>query len=137
MKFNQLNEVSNHIAEIIKNGGSRHIFFIEGEMGAGKTTLVSQILSKFDKKIASSSPTFTIINHYADNIFHIDLYRIEKKSDLEFLGLREILTEPNIVFVEWPNMISDELENIARPYTKIKIEKISDTERTFGFERIE
>lgn len=136
MKYESLESVSKFLSTQISGEQGRHIFLMDGEMGAGKTTLVSKILQNIDKSISTTSPTFTIINQYTENIFHIDLYRIESESDLQFLGLHEILTGKNIVFVEWSSLMGSDFEKIARPYMKIKINKISENEREFILENI-
>ena len=110
--------MAKQIADSIKGGG-RHVFLLYGEMGAGKTTLVSQVMKLHNKKIHVQSPTFAIINQYTDNIFHIDLYRIENPEYLENLNLREILEGENIVFIEWPCRLSDELLEVAKPYKEV------------------
>ncbi|MCL2570456.1 MAG: tRNA (adenosine(37)-N6)-threonylcarbamoyltransferase complex ATPase subunit type 1 TsaE [Firmicutes bacterium] len=106
------------IASKIKRGG-RQIYFLDGEMGAGKTTLVSMVLKLTHPKIHVQSPTFTIINQYEPNIFHIDLYRIQDSSALEHLDIEDILSGNNIAFVEWYSHLTPELINRARPYTTI------------------
>jgi len=133
--FNDLKEIANELAFRIKNGG-RHVFFLDGEMGAGKTTLVSSVLSKYDTAIKVTSPTFTIINQYMEDIFHIDLYRLENADDFSHLGLGEILGNDNIVFIEWCSMMGQKFEELARPYTHIKIDKISEEKREFTLSEI-
>ena len=72
---------------------------LNGQMGAGKTTFVRHLLAPLG--IAAHSPTFTIINQYADNIYHLDLYRLDNETEFAHLGLEDILTRGNIVFIEW------------------------------------
>ena len=71
---------------------------LNGEMGAGKTTLVSQIMKYIDKRVHVSSPTYAIINKYSENIYHADLYRARDN-----IGLEDLLIDGNYVFIEWPN----------------------------------
>ena len=72
-------------------------------MGAGKTHYVKQEIKKLLGRDIASSPTFSIINQYADNIFHADLYRIGDQSELENIGFFEILRDPkNTFYIEWP-----------------------------------
>lgn len=79
-----------------------------GDMGAGKTTLVSAVMKYINKNIAVSSPTYTIINKYSDNIYHADLYRLlQNETDINAAitntGLYDLLDSPNTVFIEWAN----------------------------------
>ncbi|MDR0384018.1 MAG: tRNA (adenosine(37)-N6)-threonylcarbamoyltransferase complex ATPase subunit type 1 TsaE [Christensenellaceae bacterium] len=91
-----------------KNNGG--VVLLYGEMGAGKTTLVSNIIKYMDKKIKVTSPTFPIINKYADNIYHCDLYRVD---DFESIGLYDILEDKNnMVFIEWPKNL--EVKNAVK-----------------------
>jgi tRNA threonylcarbamoyl adenosine modification protein YjeE len=77
------------------------VVLLHGEMGAGKTTFVRDVLKKIVKNTTVTSPTFTIINQYAENIFHADLYRIKDKTELENTDFFEILYGDNVFFIEW------------------------------------
>ena len=84
------------------------IFLFFGEMGSGKTTLISSIASILGVQDANS-PTFSIINTYlGDNmqtIYHVDCYRIENENEVENIGLLEIINDKNLCFIEWPQNI--------------------------------
>ncbi len=95
------------------NGG---IVLLSGPMGAGKTTLVGEIVHILCPTALTSSPTFTIINQYAENIFHADLYRLWENDTvaattdvskinqiMESTGLLDLCVAGNYVFIEWPN----------------------------------
>ena len=76
-QLNQLRDVSNDVKKNI----NKNIVLISGEMGAGKTTLIKEILKSMNVIDNVSSPTFSIINEYntikGDLIYHMDLYRIK------------------------------------------------------------
>jgi len=75
-------------------------------MGAGKTHYVKSLYP------CATSPTFTIINQYAENVFHADLYRIKDFSELGNTDFFEILEGDNIFFIEWPyNNVPKEIYN--------------------------
>ena len=79
---------------------------LSGDLGTGKTTLVKEVLNYLGIENFINSPTFTLIEPYEINdlkIFHIDLYRVEKISELSVIGLEEYLQEANSInFIEWP-----------------------------------
>ena len=80
------------------------VIFLEGELGAGKTTLVRGILRGFGWAGTVKSPTYTILEPYElpqQNLYHLDLYRLADAEELEYLGLRELLGE-GLLFFEWP-----------------------------------
>ena len=79
---------------------------LSGDLGTGKTTLVKEVLNYLGIENFINSPTFTLIEPYEIDdlkIFHIDLYRVEKISELSAIGLEEYLQEANSInFIEWP-----------------------------------
>jgi tRNA threonylcarbamoyl adenosine modification protein YjeE len=76
---------------------------LSGELGAGKTTFVRAAVRARHGEDQSSSPTFTFWHRYAGEppIDHLDLYRIERESELEELGLEEAFDGCSIAFIEW------------------------------------
>lgn len=82
---------------------------LQGEMGAGKTTLVAAIAEKLGVVDTVSSPTFTLINEYAlangSTLYHIDAYRLESESEAIEIGLEDYLYDEPICFIEWPERI--------------------------------
>ena len=81
------------------------IVLLFGDLGAGKTTLTQGICHGLglDKGEYIRSPTFTLVNSYLGNIpiNHIDLYRLDSFSEVEALGLEEILFSNSVSIVEW------------------------------------
>ncbi len=86
---------------------SAHVVLLRGDLGAGKTTLVKGIAEGFGAAEADdvTSPTFTLIHEYHGpdrDVFHIDLYRLEKPGELDSLGLEDLmLEERNMLLIEW------------------------------------
>jgi tRNA threonylcarbamoyladenosine biosynthesis protein TsaE len=76
-----------------------------GELGSGKTCFVRGMAEGLDVDSAAwiRSPTFTLINEYLGRmpVFHIDLYRIGSREELEGLNLREYLYSEGVSVVEW------------------------------------
>lgn len=90
--------------------GKGDIVCLYGTLGSGKTTFVQGLAQGLGIKRRIVSPTFIIVRNYRitnydlrfKNFYHIDLYRIENKEDVEGLALEEILNDiQNIVVVEW------------------------------------
>ncbi|MCC6369257.1 MAG: tRNA (adenosine(37)-N6)-threonylcarbamoyltransferase complex ATPase subunit type 1 TsaE [Bryobacterales bacterium] len=84
----------------------RALVFLQGDLGAGKTTLVKGIAKGLGAAMPEevSSPTFTLIHEYGDPVrmYHIDLYRLDSPRQLATLGLDEIFEREAVVVVEWP-----------------------------------
>ena len=75
---------------------------LEGDLGAGKTTFVKGLGKTFsihDDQV--SSPTFTLVNEYGA-LVHVDLYHLEKSSEVAALALEEYVQPGKILLVEWP-----------------------------------
>lgn len=86
------------------------VFTFSGSLGAGKTTLVQNLLRSCGVTSYITSPTFTYVNVYNNNIsqtfYHFDLYRIHSVEEFIDLGFYEYLYEPNSwSFIEWPEVI--------------------------------
>jgi tRNA threonylcarbamoyladenosine biosynthesis protein TsaE len=85
---------------------------IEGELGAGKTTLVSGVLAAAGVRGPVRSPTYTLIEPYdaaGRSIYHLDLYRLTDPAELEPLGVRDLLTGKSILLIEWPSRAGSRL----------------------------
>lgn len=83
------------------------VVLLRGDLGAGKTTLAKGIAEGFGAAEADdvTSPTFTLIHEYHGpdkDVYHIDLYRLEKPGEVESLGLDDLmLGERNVLLIEW------------------------------------
>lgn len=79
------------------------VVLLIGNLGAGKTTLTKGIVEGLGAAAADavSSPTFTLIHQYGDDVFHIDLYRLDTEGEVETLGLHELFNNGRVVLLEW------------------------------------
>lgn len=103
--------------KLAKKLQANSIITLSGELGVGKTTLVSYLLKELiNKKENFTSPTFNIVHEYYSSkrdckIFHMDLYRIKSQMELYEIGLHDILNS-GIVLMEWPEIASEILQII-------------------------
>lgn len=86
------------------------IIFLEGELGAGKTSLVRACLRALGVEGPIKSPTYTLLEPYETmgqgtvglKIAHLDLYRLLEPEELDYIGGRDLPVSYQLVFVEWP-----------------------------------
>ena len=81
------------------------VIFLQGELGAGKTTVSRGILRGLGYRGIVASPTYTLLELYdltVHRVAHFDLYRITTAKDLEGIGFRDYLDGQTICLIEWP-----------------------------------
>lgn len=133
-------ELAKKLAREIKPGD---ILAIYGPLGAGKTTFIQGLAAGLGYTGRVFSPTFIFVRPYKivnskqrtansekrqiKTLYHIDLYRIERPTDLKTVGVEEFLTDKGAVSaIEWPGKIEDSLPERT---IKIKIETLGENKR--------
>jgi len=122
--------------EIFDCGKDLPIWLFKGEMGAGKTTLISEICSFMGVQDTVSSPTFSLVNEYLSpdygTIFHFDFYRINHLEEALDIGIDEYLESGNYCFIEWPEKVA---ELLPEQYFLIDIRIQNDQHRTIDLQK--
>lgn len=87
----------------------------DGEMGAGKTTLIKALCASFGVNEAVSSPTYALVNEYQTSagrrIYHFDLYRLNDPLEALSFGIEEYFADDALSFIEWPERLGAFLPN--------------------------
>lgn len=81
------------------------VLYLEGDLGAGKTTTARALLHALGVQGAVRSPTYTLVERYdtpQGEVAHLDLYRIADPEELEYLALDELAARARLWLVEWP-----------------------------------
>jgi tRNA threonylcarbamoyladenosine biosynthesis protein TsaE len=121
---NETLELAKRLAESFQG---QEVVFLTGELGAGKTVFAKGVASGLGLEDVNQvcSPSFTLVNIYQAKypIYHIDLYRLRKNSEIEDLGWEDYL-DRGVIIVEWAEKLKMELDAI-----RISIEVLNDETR--------
>jgi tRNA threonylcarbamoyladenosine biosynthesis protein TsaE len=106
------------------------LILLTGNLGAGKTTLTKGMVAGLGVAAVDevSSPTYTVIHEYGSDVYHIDLYRLERPEEVALLGLDEMFDRGAVMLVEWGEAYKRVLPS-ATP-VEILIERDADDGRT-------
>ena len=106
------------------------IWLFEGEMGAGKTTLIQAICAAMGVTDPVTSPSYNLINEYRDQAdrvyYHFDFYRLTQLQEALDIGCEEYFDSGNICLIEWPGLVRSILPD---DYFTIEIEVQPDHSR--------
>ena len=134
IKIDSLSELSDVAREIIESLQGRTVVLVRGEMGAGKTTLISRIVEELGAEDNVTSPTFAIVNQYEGTecrIYHFDFYRIERLEEAYDFGYEEYFYSGDLCLVEWPEKIEPLLPEDAM---QVMIRVVDEDSRIFEIE---
>src|SRR5678815_4974401 len=119
------------LAKLVTGG---EIIGLRGELGTGKTTFVRGFCEGIEvsQKAWIRSPSFTLINEYQGRlpVYHIDLYRVEGRAQLEGLNLREYLYSDGVSLIEWfEHLAADDVEE----FLEVRIAYVDSARRKLTF----
>lgn len=127
--------------QIIASLDSEHVVALYGDLGAGKTTFSQGIGKALGIERHLQSPTFTIVKVYSipshsqfETLQHVDLYRLEKESEMKAIGLDELIDDPkSLVLIEWADKLGTSL-----PKNRIDVflEYVDESKRKLVVKRI-
>ena len=130
VSFDELENFAKQFWEYVKD---KKLFAFHGEMGAGKTTIISALCHSRGTTDVTGSPTFSIINEYAyleygeaKKIFHIDLYRLKDEEEVMQAGVEDCIDSGCVCMIEWPEKAPGLFDNET---VHVFIEPVSATER--------
>lgn len=123
----KLEEIPQAVQQIIAILGDQRIILLNGNLGAGKTTITQQIVKALGHTGSTSSPTYSLVNEYEGidgPIYHMDLYRLKDLDEAYDIGIEDYLFSGNYCFIEWPELIMDMIE--GEDYIRLSIEEIEN-----------
>ncbi len=124
-----LDEIGPTAEKIVRQNPSKIILF-NGEMGAGKTTLIKAISKYLGVKDTTGSPTFSLVNEYEAEhgklIYHFDVYRLKNEAEAYDMGIDEYLYSGEWCFIEWAEKIPG---LIPQEHSVITIKSLPDGKR--------
>lgn len=109
------------------------LILLQGDLGTGKTVFARGVARGLGvaSDIPITSPTFTLMNHYAArlDLYHFDLYRLSDPDELIELGFDECAFGSGVTLVEWPEKLGDD----DLPGLWVKLQRLDDEQRKIEF----
>jgi tRNA threonylcarbamoyladenosine biosynthesis protein TsaE len=125
---------------LLTAAGDCRVLTFEGDLGAGKTTLVKAICAELGVEEAVTSPTYALANEYGyldegghhHLVYHLDLYRLTHLEEALAIGIEEYLSSGEYCLIEWPDLIETLLPN---GYGRVSMEIGDEGQRKIVFLR--
>ncbi len=126
----QTRRVGMRLGALLQRGD---VVCLDGDLGAGKTTLVQGLAAGWGSTDAVSSPTFVLVNIYrradAERLAHLDAYRLDSPMDAEALDLDALLADGPLV-VEWAQKI---IPSLPEEHLLLKMDYVQEEHRSMKF----
>ena len=126
LEINSAQEMQKLGASLGKIAKPGSLLLLNGDLGAGKTTMTQGLARSLGIRRPAKSPTFTIVREYREGrlpLFHMDMYRLEN-DDLASIDLNGYLNEQGIVVIEWPEIIMNDLPD---DYLQLTLKRVDDS----------
>jgi tRNA threonylcarbamoyladenosine biosynthesis protein TsaE len=115
------------VASLARRGD---LILLVGELGVGKTAFVQGFARELGVTSPVTSPTFTLVHRYEGKhvLHHVDVYRLERLSEVTDLGLPEMLDE-GITVIEWGDAVRPAL---PADFLEVRLSYVDDTDPTYS-----
>lgn len=134
----ELKDIENAVEVVKEAAAEEKVWVFQGDMGAGKTTLIKALAKNFQVTDQVSSPTFGIVNHYENQsgeiFYHFDFYRMDDPTEALDIGIEEYFYSGNYCWLEWAEKIAAFL---PEKFFLIRISSDSETKRSLKLQHIE
>lgn len=132
IEIKDIEDLPRAAAALLEAIGERRIVALRGKMGAGKTTLVGEMMRQLKMDDEASSPTFAIANEYhssetGQTVYHFDFYRLDSSAEAYDIGIEDYWDSGNLCLMEWTENIEDILPDDT---LFVDIEEQADGNRT-------
>lgn len=132
----RLDQIQEAARQVIAAAGSSKIWVFQGQMGAGKTTLIKALAAEMGVKDQVSSPTFGIVNEYetpsGSKIYHFDFYRLDDPTEALDIGIEEYFYDGEFCWIEWAEKIAQFLPD---DFLLIRINPESELNRSITIQQ--
>lgn len=122
---NSIDSLKDIVIDLLELLNDHQVVVLEGQMGAGKTTFVQQVLKAMGIEELDGSPTYSLINQYESpfygTVYHLDLFRLNSLEEIFDIGIEELLDQKCICLIEWPEKMIELLpDNTIWVYLRVE-----------------
>ncbi len=127
----EIEDINDIASKMVNEFRDIPVWLFEGDMGAGKTTLIAAVCKVLGVVSPTQSPTFSIVNEYITEnnevVYHFDCYRLKNEMEAYDIGIEEYLDSGHYCFIEWPDRIASLL---PETFVRLQIKKNTTNSRT-------